>query len=190
MDYHKNAPWTAISREQLAGMVISDGMTLRSAAVRFNVSAKTAAKGVGRYRQFGVAGMADRSSRPQHSPHRCRAGAQSHGEARTCGVRMTRAGVGSCFPRSQKRDLGHPVRARADFAVFAGCAGEHCCRAGAQSHGEARARGVRMTSRKTFLLLRVTRAGERCAFQILEARPVMPVTCWTRPTQVVRRCII
>src|SRR5450631_1405805 len=23
-------------------------------------------------------------------------------------LRMTRAGVGSCFPRSQKRDLGHP----------------------------------------------------------------------------------
>ena len=68
MDYHKNAPWTAISRERLARMVISDGITLSSAAARFSVSAKTAAKWVDRYRQFGAAGMADRSSRPHHSP--------------------------------------------------------------------------------------------------------------------------
>jgi hypothetical protein len=44
MDYHKNAPWTAISRERLARMVISDGITLSSAAARFSVSAKTAAR--------------------------------------------------------------------------------------------------------------------------------------------------
>ena len=50
MDYHKNAPWTAISRERLARMVIHDGVTLQSAAARFSVSAKTAAKWVGRYR--------------------------------------------------------------------------------------------------------------------------------------------
>ncbi len=68
MDYHKNAPWTAVSRERLARMVIDDGMTLSAAAARFSVSAKTAAKWVGRYRQFGAAGLADRSSRPHHSP--------------------------------------------------------------------------------------------------------------------------
>ena len=68
MDYHKNAPWTAISRERLARMVIGDGVTVSSAAAQFSVSAKTAAKWVGRYRQFGTAGMADRSSRPHHSP--------------------------------------------------------------------------------------------------------------------------
>ena len=68
MDYHKNAPWTAISRERLARMVISDGVTLSSAAARFSVSAKTAAKWVSRYRQSGAAGMTDRSSRPHHSP--------------------------------------------------------------------------------------------------------------------------
>ena len=48
-------------------MVISEGVPLSSAAARFSVSAKTAAKWVGRYQQFG-AGMADRSSRPHHSP--------------------------------------------------------------------------------------------------------------------------
>lgn len=68
MDYHKNAPWTALSRERLARMVINDGVTLKTAAARFSVSSKTAAKWVGRYRQWGAAGMADRSSRPHLSP--------------------------------------------------------------------------------------------------------------------------
>ena len=68
MDYHKNAPWTAISRERLACMVIHDGVRLGSAAARFSISAKTAAKWAGRYRQFGAAGLADRSSRPRRSP--------------------------------------------------------------------------------------------------------------------------
>ena len=53
MDYHKNAPWTAVSRERLARMVIHDGVRLNAAASRFSVSAKTAAKWVGRYRQSG-----------------------------------------------------------------------------------------------------------------------------------------
>lgn len=68
MDYHKNAPWTAVSRERLARMVIYDGVRVSTAALRFSVSAKTAAKWVGRYRQFGAAGLADRSSRPHRSP--------------------------------------------------------------------------------------------------------------------------
>jgi len=68
MDYHKNAPWTAVSRERLARMVIEDGVKLGSAASRFSVSWKTAAKWVARYRQFGAAGLTDRSSRPHHSP--------------------------------------------------------------------------------------------------------------------------
>lgn len=33
MDYHKNAPWTAVSRERLARMVIHDGVRLRSAVI-------------------------------------------------------------------------------------------------------------------------------------------------------------
>ena len=68
MDYHKNAPWTAPSRERLARMVIDDGLRVSAAALRFSVSVKTAAKWVGRYRQSGAAGMADRSSRPHPSP--------------------------------------------------------------------------------------------------------------------------
>jgi transposase InsO family protein/transposase-like protein len=68
MDYHKNAPWTAISRERLARMVVEQGLTRKAAAARFSVSAKTASKWVRRYRQLGSAGMADCSSRPHHSP--------------------------------------------------------------------------------------------------------------------------
>ncbi len=52
MDYHKNAPWTAMSRGRLARMVIDDGLRVSAAALRFSVSAKTAAKWVGRYRQL------------------------------------------------------------------------------------------------------------------------------------------
>jgi transposase InsO family protein len=68
MDYHKNAPWTAVSRGRLARLVIEDGVRLVSAAARFSVSSKTAAKWVARYRQLGDAGLVDRSSRPHVSP--------------------------------------------------------------------------------------------------------------------------
>ena len=68
MDYHKNAPWTALSRGRLARLVVEDGVRLVSAASRFSVSSKTAAKWVARYRQLGDAGLADRSSRPHLSP--------------------------------------------------------------------------------------------------------------------------
>lgn len=68
MDYHKNAPWTAVSRGRLARLVVEDGVRLVSAAARFSVSSKTAAKWVARYRQLGDAGLVDRSSRPHLSP--------------------------------------------------------------------------------------------------------------------------
>jgi transposase InsO family protein len=49
-------------------MVIDDGLTMSAAALHFSVSARTAAKWVGRYRQWGAAGLVDRSSRPHSSP--------------------------------------------------------------------------------------------------------------------------
>src|SRR2546422_2589542 len=73
MDIHKNARLTLISREELAKRVSQQGWTLKAAAAAFNVSAKTAAKWVGRYRDLGREGLGDRSSRPQRSP--CRTGA-------------------------------------------------------------------------------------------------------------------
>jgi len=67
MDYHQNARLTVYSREQLAKRVLEQGLTLKLAAASFNVSQKTAAKWVRRYRDQGAAGLGDRSSRP----HRC-----------------------------------------------------------------------------------------------------------------------
>jgi transposase InsO family protein len=68
MDYHQNARLTVHSREQLARMVMERGGTLKAAAAAFNVSARTAAKWVRRYRECGPAGLKDLSSRPHRSP--------------------------------------------------------------------------------------------------------------------------
>ncbi len=65
MDYHQNARLTVFSREQMAIQVIRDGVTLKQAAACFNVTAKTAAKWVQRYREQGASGLGDRSSRPK-----------------------------------------------------------------------------------------------------------------------------
>jgi len=65
MDYHQNARSTVWSREQMARRVIEQGWTLKATAAAFHVSAKTVAKWVARYRGQGVAGLADRSSRPR-----------------------------------------------------------------------------------------------------------------------------
>ena len=64
MDYHQNARLTIHSREQLARRVLEQGCTLKLAAASFSVSAKTAAKWVRCFREQGLAGLQDRSSRP------------------------------------------------------------------------------------------------------------------------------
>jgi transposase InsO family protein len=66
MDYHQNARLTIYSREQLACAVVVDRCSMKAAAARFHVSAKTAAKWVRRYREGGPAALGDRSSRPHH----------------------------------------------------------------------------------------------------------------------------
>jgi transposase InsO family protein len=53
----------------MAGQVIEFGCTLAAAAAAANVSAKTVAKWVRRYRELGAAGLVDRSCRP-HRLHR------------------------------------------------------------------------------------------------------------------------
>jgi transposase InsO family protein len=67
---HRNAPLTETGRLRLARCVVEDGWPLRRAAERFQVSVTTAQRWAGRYRAFGEAGMADRSSRPHTSPRR------------------------------------------------------------------------------------------------------------------------
>jgi len=70
MDIHKNARLTLYGREQLAQTVLQQAGTLKAAAAAFNVSPKTAAKWVARYRRDGIHGLFDRSSRPLRSPSR------------------------------------------------------------------------------------------------------------------------
>jgi transposase InsO family protein len=67
---HANALLTPRGRLLLARCVVEQGWTLQRAAERFQVSATTAARWAGRYRELGAAGMADRSSRPHRSPRR------------------------------------------------------------------------------------------------------------------------
>jgi len=70
MDYHHNARLSIYSREQLARIVVEGRLSLREAAAERGLSRQSAAKWVRRYREFGKAGLADRSSRPHRSP-RC-----------------------------------------------------------------------------------------------------------------------
>jgi transposase InsO family protein len=67
---HRNAPLSETGRERLARCIVIDGWPLRRAAERFQVSSTTAKRWADRYRLSGAAGMADRSSRPHHSPRR------------------------------------------------------------------------------------------------------------------------
>src|SRR5947199_10652453 len=70
MDLHQNARLTFRSRETLANKIMIEKVTLKSAAAAFNVSRKTAAKWVHRYRSLGLPGLRDHSSRPLLSPRR------------------------------------------------------------------------------------------------------------------------
>ena len=67
MDYHHHAGYTIYCREQLAKSVIEGRLSLREAAAECRLSRQAAGKWVGRYREEGLAGLRDRSSRP----HRC-----------------------------------------------------------------------------------------------------------------------
>lgn len=64
MKLHAQAALTVRQREELARSVVDDGMLVKDAADAFRVSVGTASKWVNRYRREGVAGLADRSSRP------------------------------------------------------------------------------------------------------------------------------
>src|SRR5271163_2521854 len=68
MDYHHHARLTIYSREHLAKCVVEGRLSLREAAAECRLSRQSAAKWVRRYREAGVAGLRDRSSRPQRSP--------------------------------------------------------------------------------------------------------------------------
>jgi transposase InsO family protein len=68
MDYHHHAGYTIYCREQLVKGVIEGRLSLREAAAECRLSRQAAAKWVRRYREEGLAGLRDRSSRPHRSP--------------------------------------------------------------------------------------------------------------------------
>jgi transposase InsO family protein len=68
MDTHKNAPLTPKGREAMVRSVVEGELSKAAAARQFNVTQKTVAKWVERFRAQGVDGLRDRSSRPRSLP--------------------------------------------------------------------------------------------------------------------------
>ncbi|TWP42407.1 IS481 family transposase, partial [Lentzea tibetensis] len=67
---HPNAALTPRARLRLARLIVEQNWRPAEAAKMFMVAPRTARKWADRYRLEGEAGMADRSSRPRHSPAR------------------------------------------------------------------------------------------------------------------------
>ena len=64
MKLHANAALSLNQRRRLVGRVVEQGWSLTKAAEAAEVSDRTAAKWVSRYRREGEAGLLDRSSAP------------------------------------------------------------------------------------------------------------------------------
>src|ERR1700761_59407 len=64
MKLHANAALSFRQRERMVHRVVDEGWPVREAAAACEVSGRTAAKWVARYRAEGVAGLLDRSSAP------------------------------------------------------------------------------------------------------------------------------
>ncbi|MFC4755382.1 helix-turn-helix domain-containing protein, partial [Dietzia aurantiaca] len=83
---HANATLTPTGRLRLARCVVDDRWGPTRAAERFNVAVTTARKWAARYREYGKAGMVDRSSRPHRSPTQT----PERRERRVLGMRVSR----------------------------------------------------------------------------------------------------
>jgi transposase InsO family protein len=70
MKLHANAALSLNQRRRMVGRVVGQGWSLAKAAEAAEVSERTCAKWVARYRADGEAGLLDRSSAPRHIPHR------------------------------------------------------------------------------------------------------------------------
>ena len=69
MTLHRNAKTTPTSRLELLRRVLFDEWAPGTVAEGYGVSVRTVAKWVRRFREEGTAGLEDRSSRPQRTPH-------------------------------------------------------------------------------------------------------------------------
>ena len=111
MDTHKNAPLTPKGRETMVRSVVEGGLSRAAAARQFNVTPKTVAKWVKRFRAEGVDGLRDRSSRPHSLPGQTPAAACAAVEAlrrrRYTGKRIaTEVGVSAATVSRILRRLG------------------------------------------------------------------------------------
>ena len=70
MKLHANAALSLNQRRRMVGRVVEQGWSLTKAAEAAEVSDRTCAKWVRRYRAQGQAGLFDRSSAPHRIPHR------------------------------------------------------------------------------------------------------------------------
>ena len=70
MQLHSSAKTTPYARELMVRRVLEQAEPVKDMAVAFGVSERTVYKWLLRYRQHGVAGLQDRSSRPHQCPHR------------------------------------------------------------------------------------------------------------------------
>ena len=80
MNTHKNARLTPKGREAMVRAVVDDGMTPTAVARQFRTTPKTVAKWVKRFRELGVDGLSDRSSRPYSSPSQTPLATREHVE--------------------------------------------------------------------------------------------------------------
>ena len=69
MNLHKHARLSPRGRALLIDRILVQGLRVEEAAHAAGVSVRTAYKWLKRFRQEGLAGLADRSSRPSHCPH-------------------------------------------------------------------------------------------------------------------------
>jgi transposase InsO family protein len=94
MDYHYHARLTVHGREQMCRAVVEGRLRLCAAAAAHSLSRQTAGKWVRRYREQGVAGLRDRSSRPHSSPRRTSEGVERRvvelRQGRLAGYRIAR----------------------------------------------------------------------------------------------------
>ena len=68
MKLHRNARTCPKSRELLVTRVLVENWSVSAAAAAAGVSERTVWRWLKRFREEGPAGLADRSSRPHHSP--------------------------------------------------------------------------------------------------------------------------
>src|SRR5215211_109803 len=68
MNIHHNARLTPLGRERMVRAIVEGGQTPQAAARAAGVCPRTARKWVARFKAEGLAGLADRPSRPQRPP--------------------------------------------------------------------------------------------------------------------------